>query len=144
MTFRILPIFSAGIEFNPVAEKGSPLANLVAVPETETRPAVILGTSSDRIGTPSGQSVYVTVSKDIQNWTGLPVAPYWGVTYGTYEERWRPIGGTAIRFPHNLSSLVIFDGVKVHPTFSYSYDRHVFSLILVESQNPGVSYSISF
>ncbi len=43
--------------------------------ETSDRPAVMLGTSSDRIGTPDGQAYFLTVAKDIERWVGLPVAP---------------------------------------------------------------------
>ena len=93
LTYRILPRLTAGIEYNPLAGNVSPLANFLALPESTHRPAVILGTSSDRIGTPSGQSFYGAVSKNLQKETGLPIAPYVGVAYGTYEGRARPIGG---------------------------------------------------
>ena len=75
LTYRFHPRFTAGVEYNPLAGKVSPLANLVAITETHTRPALILGTSSDRIGTPSGQSFYATLSKSLKHHTGLPVAP---------------------------------------------------------------------
>ena len=62
LTYTFLPGLSAGLEYNPVAGKISPLANWLAISETANRPALILGTSSDRIGTPSGQSFYATFS----------------------------------------------------------------------------------
>jgi hypothetical protein len=62
-------------------------------------PAVIFGTNSDRIGTPTGQSFYGTVSKDLKPHACLPVAPYAGIAFGTYEDQWCPIGGVNIRFP---------------------------------------------
>ncbi len=144
MTFKLLPTLSAGVEYNPLAEKASPLANWVAVTETENRAALILGTSSDRIGTPSGQSFYATVSKDLENQTSLPLAPYVGLAYGTYEEKLRPIGGVNLRFPLNLSALIIFDGVKLHPTASWAYRSFVFSFLLAQGKNPGASASVAF
>ena len=135
---------SAGIEVNPLAEKVSPLANWRMVSETATRPAIMLGTSSDRIGTPSGQSYYVTVSKDLSPWVRAPLAPYVGVAYGTYEDRARVIGGMNVFLPAGVSSLVIFDGVKVHPTVSWSRERHTFSFLLAQGKNPGISYSAAF
>ena len=63
------------IEAGRAAGKVSPLANWLALPETEKRPALILGTSSDRLGTPSGQSFYATLSKSLRRETGLPIAP---------------------------------------------------------------------
>jgi len=74
-----------------------------------------------------------------------PVAAYVGVAYGTYEDRFLPLGGLTINWRGNLSSLVIFDGVKVHPTLTYALGRrHVFTFLLEQSKNPGISYSISF
>lgn len=79
LTYQVTPRFSVGVEYNPLAGKVSPLANFVAVTETARRPPVILGTSSDRIGTPSGQSFYATASKNLHDETNLPVAPYVGL-----------------------------------------------------------------
>src|SRR2546422_6592438 len=144
LTYRLLPELTAGVEYNPRAGKVSPLANWLAVPETKNTPAVIVGTSSDRIGTPSGQSFYATASKNLRRETHLPIAPYFGVAYGTYEDRLRPIGGLNIGFAEWLTSLVVFDGVHIHPMLTYSHKRHVFSFILVRAHIPGVSYSITF
>ena len=144
LTYRLHPTLTAGIEYNPLADKVSPLANWLALSETARRPALILGTSSDRIGTPSGQSFYATLSKNLHEATGLPVAPYAGVAYGTYEDRLRAIGGLNIYFTEVMSGLVIFDGVHVHPTLNFSHGRHAFSVLFVRARDPGVSYSISF
>ena len=144
LTYRFHPRFTAGFEYNPLAGKVSPLANLVAVTETHARPAVIVGTSSDRIGTPSGQSFYATLSKSVKHFTGLPLAPYVGVAYGTYEDRARLIGGLNISFSDHWSSTILFDGVRVHPLVNYTRGRHQFGAILERGRNPGVTYSISF
>ena len=144
LTYRFHPRFTAGVEYNPLAGKVSPIANLVALTETHKRPAVILGTSSDRIGTPSGQSYYATASKDLKHATDLPIAPYVGLAYGTYEDRFRPIGGLNIYYKERWSSTILFDGVRVHPLINYARDRHVFSFVMERGRNPGVSYSVSF
>lgn len=145
LTYRLHSRLTVGVEVNPLAKDVSPLVNWLVVTEGESRPAVMLGTSSDRIGTPEGQSFYVTVSKSLKRETGLPVAPYAGLAYGTYEDRLLAIGGLNINFTERLSSLVIFDGVKVHPTLSYALgSRHVLSFLLAEGKKAGVSYSISF
>ena len=144
LTYRFHPRFTAGIEYNPLARKVSPLANLVAVTETHERPALILGTSSDRIGTPSGQSFYATVSKNLKHYTGLPVSPYFGVAYGTFDDRARMIGGLNIAFDERWTSTILFDGVRVHPIVNYTFGRHQIGAILERGRNPGISYSISF
>lgn len=144
LTYQVNSRLSVGVEYNPLAGKISPLANFVAVTETENRPALIIGTSSDRIGTPSGQSFYATLSKSLERETGLPIAPYIGVAYGTYENRARVIGGLNVYFPKGFSSTILFDGVKIHPLLNYTYRRHQFGFVLVEGQKPGFSYSVSF
>jgi len=145
LTYRVHPRFSLGIEYNPRANDVGLLANVVAITESKNRPAIIFGTSSDRIGTPSGRSIYATISKDVSELLRLPIAPYVGVAYSTYEHRFLPLAGLTINWRDNLSSLVIFDGVKVHPTLSYTLGgRHVFTFLLAQGKNPGVSYSFSF
>lgn len=148
LAYRLHPRLTAGVEFNPRAEEPgdrvNPLVNWVALSETEKRPALILGTSSDRIGTPRGQSFYATFSKNLKHETGLPIAPYVGVAYGTYEHRWLPLAGLNVRFTRNISALVIFDGVRTHPLLNYTWGRHSFSFVLAFSNKPGVSYSIQF
>ena len=144
LTYRFHPRVTVGIEYNPLAQKISPLANVVAITETDVRPALILGTSSDRIGTPSGQSFYATFSKSLKRATGLPVAPYVGVAYGTYEDRARIIGGLNITLSDRWSSTILFDGVRIHPLLNYTFGRHQLGMILERGRNPGISYSISF
>ncbi len=144
LTYRFHPRLTAGIEYNPLAKKASPIANVVALTETHTRPALILGTSSDRIGTPSGQSFYATFSKSLRHQTGLPLAPYVGVAYGTFEDRARIIGGLNISFNDNWSSTILFDGVRVHPLVNYTNGIHQFGVMFERGRNPGASYSISF
>lgn len=144
LTYRFHPRLTAGVEYNPLAGKVSPLANVVALTETHKRPALILGTSSDRIGTPSGQSFYATLSKNLRHATGLPIAPYVGVAYGTFEDRLRAIGGLNIVLDDQWSSTVLFDGVRVHPIVNYTRGRHQIGVIFERGRNPGASYSISF
>lgn len=144
LTYRVHPRFSVGVEYNPRAEDVNPLANWVAITETEQRPALILGTSSDRIGTPSGQSFYATISKNLQREIKLPIAPYAGVAYSTYEDRFLPIGGLNINLRDNFLAQILFDGVKVHPSLNYTLGRHAFTFLLAQGKNPGVSYSVSF
>ncbi|HEY8226922.1 MAG TPA: hypothetical protein VIG25_16715 [Pyrinomonadaceae bacterium] len=144
LTYRFHPRFTAGVEYNPLANKVSPIANLVVVTESHNRPALILGTSSDRIGTPYGQSFYATFSKNLKHYITLPVSPYLGVAYGTYEDRARAIGGLNISINEQWSSTILFDGVRVHPLLNYTRGRHQFGVILERGRHPGVSYSVSF
>jgi len=133
-----------GVEYNPLEEEVGPLVNFHLLTETKSRPALIVGTSSDRIGTPDGQSYYITLSKNLAPQLKLPIAPYVGLAYGTFEDELLAIGGLSIKLPSNFSSLFIFDGVHFHSTVSYSWKNHTFSLVMVRSKDPGFSYSIAF
>lgn len=144
LVYQVNERLSVGVEYNPLAGSVAPLANFVAVKETEKRPALIFGTSSDRIGTPSGQSFYATLSKSLEREMDLPIAPYIGVAYGTYEKRLRPIAGLNIYFPKGFSSTILYDGVSVHPLLNYAYQRHQFGFVLVQGKKAGFSYNVSF
>ncbi len=145
LIYRWKPRIHFGVEYNPKVGEVHPLLTLIPVTETKNRPAVIFGYSSDRIGTPKGDSIYLTASKDLEYWTGLPIAPYFGVVFGTYEHRFRAIGGMSIRLRKDLTSLIQFDGVKVHPTLTYSFnDTHSLTFLMIRGTKPGVSYTFSF
>jgi hypothetical protein len=142
--YRFHPRIQVGLEWNPLAEEFAPLANIHLLSESTYTPAVIFNTSTDRIGTPDGQSFTLTLSKDLQQQFGSPVAPYVGVAYGTYEDKARIIGGIYMRYTDGWSSTILFDGVKVHPLLTYSYDQHSLSMIFVKLKTFGVSYSFAF
>jgi len=145
LIYRLHPRFHIGVEYNPKVGEVHPLITFIPVTETKNRPAVIFGISSDRIGTPSGTSVYLTASKDLQHWTGLPIAPYGGIVYSSYDKKFRPIGGLNIRIRDNLTSLIQFDGVKVHPSLTYTFnDTHALTFLMIRGTRPGVTYTFSF
>ncbi|HEX8252190.1 MAG TPA: hypothetical protein VF846_03495, partial [Thermoanaerobaculia bacterium] len=101
--------FKAGIEWNAQADEVGVVANWRALHETRTRPALMFGTSSDRIGTPSGQSYYATISKSFSR-----VAPYAGVSWSEYEERLLYPFGLNVALPKGWSAMLINDGVHTH------------------------------
>jgi hypothetical protein len=133
-----------GIEYNPRASEVKPLANILLLTETRRRPALMVGTSTDRIGTPHGQSFYLTLSKNLHSETGIPIAPYVGAAFGTYDDRLRPIGGFNLFLPKGFSLLATYNGVNIHPLLIFSHGRHALSLIMVKGRDPGMSYSVMF
>lgn len=148
LSYQFTSTFSAGIEYNPLADDVGPIANWLALPETEDTPALILGTSSDRIGTPSGRAVYATLSKDVEDWTGLPVAPYAGLSYSGYDEEVDVIGGLSIRWSEDWTSTHMWDGHNLHHLLETTLaGGHTIGLLVVEQEGAydvGLTYSIGF
>ncbi len=144
LTYRFHRRLTAGIEFNPRADDVAPIANFLVLTETKRRPALMLGTSTDRIGTPSGQSFYATLSKNLRRETGLPIAPYVGASFGTFDHRLRPIGGLSVFLNEKFSIVATYNGVNVHPLLNFTHKRHSLSLVMVKGRDPGMSYSITF
>jgi hypothetical protein len=144
LTYQLHPRLQVGVEYNPRAGEFAPLMNLLILTETRRRPALMFGTSTDRIGTPSGQAFFATVSKNLKEATGLPIAPYAGASFGTYDHRFRPIGGLTIFLGKGFSLIATYNGVQVHPLLSFTHGRHALSLVMVKGRNPGMSYSVRF
>ncbi|MEE8523094.1 MAG: hypothetical protein V3T72_04115, partial [Thermoanaerobaculia bacterium] len=55
LTYRLHHRLQVGIEANPEADEIGPLLSWFLVTEGHGRPALFLGTSSDRIGSPAGE-----------------------------------------------------------------------------------------
>jgi hypothetical protein len=143
--YVIKPRLRAGIEWNPHADDWSPLLNIHLVEESKRRPAVVLGVSSDRIGTPEGKSYYVTVAKDLRREIGLKVAPYVGIAHGTFESRTRAIGGLNVDLGRGVTVLGLFDGVHAHAVASVQSGKHGFSAVFVRmGKRVGLSYNVVF
>ncbi len=149
LLYRFHPRFQAGIEYNPVGDGDvGLLANWVAFSETATRPALIFGTSSDRIGTTDGRAVYATLSKDIKNATGLPLAPYIGTAYGGFDHDWEVVGGLRVRYDERISSLHLWDGENLHHVLSSSFgSRYSGGVVLAEQDGDyflGLTFGVEF
>jgi hypothetical protein len=146
--YRFSGTFMAGLEYNPVANDLGPIANWLALPETDSLPALIFGTSSDRIGTPHGRALYGTLSKDLEAWTGLPIAPYAGASYGTFDDELVGIGGLMIRWTNRINTTSLWDGHNLHHIADYAIDeQQLVGIVIAEQEGEydvGLSYSISF
>lgn len=129
----------AGIEWNARANEVGLVANWRALAETETRPALIFGTSSDRIGTPSGQSYYATVSKSFSR-----IAPYAGVSWSGYEERLLVPFGLNVMLAEGWSAMLINDGVHTHLSTTYGLRNVSLTVLAVERRHVGVTVGMTF
>lgn len=118
-TYRVLPGLFVGVEYNPLADDVGPLVNWRIVDETKHRPMLMVGTSSDRIGTPTGRAYYATLSKSMDAILDLPIAPYVGGSYGEYDEKVDLIGGLGIRWTDEVFSTHSWDGHNLHHMVDY-------------------------
>lgn len=144
LMYRAHPDFQVGVEYNPLVGEVGPLANLRAVRETKNRPAVVFGTSSDRIGTPFGTAYYMTIAKDLEPFVKLPVAPYFGVLYGSFDDEVVFPFGAAIRLGKHWTLTPQFDGHAVHGLLGYTWDRYSVTGVLVRGREPGVAFNVAF
>lgn len=138
LSYRFTDRFQAGLEYNPEADDWGPIGNWTALTETRARPAFILGTSSDRIGSDRGQSYYGTLSKSLEPWVNLPVAPYVGAAFRDADDDWEPVAGLHYQLFHQLSVTHIWDGENLHLTLDYPWKNFVAGLIVAQQgEDPG-------
>jgi len=147
VAYSVTERFSLGLEANPKDDDYGPIANYRLLDETEFRPAIVLGTSSDRIGTPSGRSYYAMAAKDLRALVGVPVAPYVGIAYGEFEDEFEFIAGAQIRWLERLSSMHLWDSENLHHTVDWAWDGGYRTGIVVAQQDSkyyvGVSVGVS-
>jgi hypothetical protein len=149
LSYRFTERLQAGLEWNPLDSDWGPIGNFTALPETERRPAFIVGTSSDRIGTDRGQAYYGTLSKSLAPWTGLPLAPYVGTTFRDSEDDWELVGGLHYAlFERRLLVTHIWDGENLHLTVDVPWRRGLIGLVLAQQEDPdpneGKDYYLGF
>ncbi|UCF68880.1 MAG: hypothetical protein JSV80_06220 [Acidobacteriota bacterium] len=142
--YRVLPTLTLGVEWNPGADEVGPLVNWVALTETDARPALMFGTSSDRIGTPEGRAYFATVSKALGRISSGPLAGYVGLSHGTYEDETLPIGGLTLGFTEDLGVRLIHDGEALHLALEATLGRHDIGLLFIDGEHPGVTWSVMF
>jgi hypothetical protein len=139
---RVIPSLQLGVEFNAVAEEVGPLVTWFLTTERDRRPAVFVGTSSDRIGSPPGeQSYYLTLAKHAPN---LPVSAYASLNYSEWDEGFNVPFGVTVSVGRGFSVQPMFDGDRTHLLLNYSAARATASLLWVWLERPGVSVSFGF
>lgn len=124
------------------ADEVGPLATVFVLFESHRRPALVLGTSSDRIGSPAGtQSYYATFAKHIPR---TPFAPYVSVNYSEWDEEVNFPFGVNIQGPAGFSLLPMYDGAKSHLLGSWANDRFSVTAIAAWYERFGLAVSTGF
>ena len=140
--YRVLPTLQLGIEFNPVVSEVAPLATWFLLTETEQRPAVFLGTSSDRIGSPEGtQAYYMTVAKYLP---ALHVSPYASLNFSEWDDGWNVPFGANIEMGRGVSVQPMYDGHRTHLLGTYATNRFSATLIWAWLERAGAAVSMGF
>ena len=140
--YRLHPRFQAGIEFNAVVAEVSPLATAFLLTETERRPAVFLGTSSDRIGSPEGmQAYYATTSKSFHALHGSVNAT---LNYSEWDDRINFPFGAAVEIGGGLLARYMYDGNRSHLLMDYYFGPVGVSAMYVWLEQFGVAFHGGF
>lgn len=140
--YRVLRIAQIGLEYNPVAAEVAPIASIFVLTETERRPALFAGTSSDRIGSPEGtQSYYLTASKLAPK---VPVSVYATLNYSEWDDGFNVPFGAEWYVGGGFSARGMYDGRRTHAVASWFGERFGVSLMAVWLDTFGVSVSGGF
>ncbi|NKB71659.1 MAG: hypothetical protein GKR89_31680 [Candidatus Latescibacteria bacterium] len=140
--YRIHRRFQAGLELNPKAEELGPLFNLFIFTETETAPALFIGTSSDRIGSPEGkQAYYATVSKYIPT---LRTSFYGSLNFTEWDDGFNFPVGLGVELGKGFSVRPMYDGDRSHLLLNYFTTHFGVSLMYVWLETPGVAFFAGF
>lgn len=136
------PKLQLGVELNPAADEIGPLVSWFLFTENEERPALFLGTSSDRIGSPAGdQSYYLTAAKRHPDW---PVSAYLSLNYSEWDDGFNVPFGIEVDLGQSFSFRPMYDGQRTHLTLNYLSQRYSVSLLWVWLERLGVAFSTKF
>ena len=131
-----------GVELNPKAKELGPLVTLFLLTETERRPALFLGTSSDRIGSPAGeQSYFATLSKYIPR---LRASFYGSLNYSQWDGKFNIPVGLGLELGKGFSFRPMYDGDRGHLMLNYFATHYGISLLYVWLETLGVSLFLGF
>jgi hypothetical protein len=142
LNYRVLPRLQLGAEFNPAAEEVGPLATWFVLTEQGARPALFLGTSSDRIGSPAGtQSYYATLAKNLDP---VPVSAYASLNWSEWDDAFNvPFGLNAEIWP-GFTVQPMYDGHRTHLLGVASMEHWSVTAIWAWLERAGVAVSVGF
>lgn len=137
-SYKVLRTLQLGVEFNAAVDEFNPLVTWFVVTETERRPALFLGTSSDRIGSPVGtQAYYATASKYVP---GLRTSAYVSLNYSEWSEGFNYPFGAALEIAGGVSARYMYDGEHSHALLDYDWSNIGVSLMWVWLEDFGVAF----
>jgi hypothetical protein len=142
LNYSLTPKLQVGVEYNPAAGEVGPLLTWFLRTEAERRPALFVGTSSDRIGSPEGtQSYYLTASKHHPSW---PVSAYVSVNYSEWDGGVNVPFGAYLDLGRGVSLQPMYDGQRSHLLVNWQRERYGVSLLWVWLEEAGISFNVGF
>jgi hypothetical protein len=142
LNYRVHPKLQLGVELNPEVDEVGPLVSWFLLTESAGRPALFLGTSSDRIGSPAGkQSYFLTAAKHHARW---PVSAYVSLNYSEWDADFNFPFGVELELGQSFTLRPMYDGHRTHLTLNFQAGRHGVSLLWVWLERVGVAYSTTF
>ena len=142
LNYRVSSKLQLGVEVNPAADEVGPLVTWFLLTEGDRRPALFVGTSSDRIGSPAGeQSYYLTAAKRHPRW---PVSAYASLNYSEWDDDFNVPFGVEVELGQKFSLRPMYDGQRTHLMFNYLGRRSSVSLLWVWLERFGVAFSTRF
>lgn len=143
LDYRITPKLQLGFEYNAAIGELDLRGNWFIQTETDNRPGVIFGLSSDRIGTPYGKMYFVTFSKlAIANENGFGVAPYVSLAYSEFDRGMTVPFGASIALNDQWNLLPMYDGHRAHTTLTWSAPDGRTSLTAIAAFNKRFGLSL--
>jgi hypothetical protein len=141
VAYRPHPRFQLGIEWNPAADEVAPIATWFVLTEEARRPAVYLGVSTDRIGSPEGTLSYsATAAKNLGRRFGV----YGSLMYSEWDRDIVFPFGATIDLGAGFSARPLYDGAKASFALGYSRGAMNVSLLWIWFERAGVSVSWGF
>ena len=147
LDYRVTPKLQIGLEYNAAIGELDTRGNWFLQTEDDTRPGLIAGWSSDRIGTPYGKMYFLTATKlAIANEQGFGFAPYMSLAYSEFDKGFTVPFGASIALGPQWTVLPMYDGHRSHTTLSWSSrnGRDSVTLIAVFNKRFGLSYGRNF
>jgi len=135
--YRVLTNLQVGVEFNATVGEINPLATLFVLTEKARQPALFLGTSSDRIGSPEGtQAYFATTSKSVP---GLGTSAYLSLNYSEWDDGVNLPFGASQEIGRSFAARYMYDGQKSHALLDYYRQKVGVSLMWVWLEKFGVA-----
>ncbi|MFT5125112.1 MAG: hypothetical protein ACI9TH_004697 [Kiritimatiellia bacterium] len=144
LAYAVMPNLMLGADYRPLTENWGFMATWRALPETDSRPALIIGTSDDDFNDLASQNVHATLSKALFDWQGAFFSPYAGATWIEQLDEVRAIGGLNIAY-ENWSATGMYSGTDPHLTVGRRlFDRYTLSFVWWGLEKPGAAVAGRF